>query len=132
MPLEIRAEHLSHQDLALLAERIWTQWVARPDGCLMMPGRSSNAVSLRGQQWRGHRIIVEYFKGPIPEGFVVDHLCRRPDCVNPFHLEAVPADENLRRVTTSQIQPKSVWWAEAGYEKHPYWPPRRNAKGVTA
>ena len=28
---------------------------------------------------------------------MLDHLCRVPGCVNPFHLEAVTNEENIRR-----------------------------------
>lgn len=38
-----------------------------------------------------------YFKGPIPEGLHIDHLCRVHNCVNPDHLEAVTPKENWRR-----------------------------------
>lgn len=44
-----------------------------------------------------HRVSYETFKGPIPEGFEIDHLCRNPQCVNPKHLEAVTPQENKRR-----------------------------------
>ncbi len=37
------------------------------------------------------------FKGPIPEGLELDHLCRVRHCVNPDHLEAVTHRENIRR-----------------------------------
>jgi len=46
---------------------------------------------------RGHRFSFERFIGPIPEGLVVDHLCRVRCCVNPAHLEPVTDEENQRR-----------------------------------
>lgn len=36
-------------------------------------------------------------RGPIPEGLVIDHLCRDLLCVNPGHLEPVTQKENVRR-----------------------------------
>lgn len=41
--------------------------------------------------------MYEQKVGPIPEGLVIDHLCRRPRCINPAHLEAVTNEENVRR-----------------------------------
>lgn len=45
----------------------------------------------------GHRYIYEIFKGEIPKGLVIDHLCRVRSCVNPDHLEVVTNEENMRR-----------------------------------
>src|SRR5690625_3078294 len=33
-----------------------------------------------------HRWSYEYHIAPIPDGLVLDHLCRKPACVNPWHL----------------------------------------------
>lgn len=45
----------------------------------------------------GHRYSYEIHKGPIPNGLVIDHLCRVKNCVNPDHLEAVTSKENTNR-----------------------------------
>ena len=44
-----------------------------------------------------HRLAHEWWNGPIPLHYHVDHLCSRRHCVNPDHLEAVPPIENWRR-----------------------------------
>lgn len=49
------------------------------------------------QQARAHRVAYRQWKGKIPDGLVVDHLCMNKRCVNPDHLEAVTARENIIR-----------------------------------
>lgn len=44
-----------------------------------------------------HRLSWEIERGKVPEGLVLDHLCRNPSCVNPDHLEPVTIRENIRR-----------------------------------
>lgn len=51
----------------------------------------------RGGEQRGHRFAYTHFVGPIPEGLVIDHLCRVRNCVNPAHLEPVTNRENILR-----------------------------------
>ena len=44
-----------------------------------------------------HRLSYETFKEKIPDGLVIDHLCRNPRCCNPDHLEPVTSYENTKR-----------------------------------
>lgn len=44
-----------------------------------------------------HRVACELLVGAIPDGLVLDHLCRNRACLRPDHLEPVTNEENLRR-----------------------------------
>src|SRR6266850_5990121 len=46
---------------------------------------------------KAHRLGYEIVRGKIPEGLQLDHLCRNPICVNPWHLEVVDNRTNARR-----------------------------------
>jgi len=59
--------------------------------------RWEKKVSPWPYKWPAHRVYHEFFKGPIPEGFEPDHLCRVRHCVNPDHLELVTKKENILR-----------------------------------
>lgn len=56
-----------------------------------------------GRFWWGvrkigaHRFAYQLWVGAIPLGTELDHLCGRPSCVNPTHLEPVAHKENVRR-----------------------------------
>lgn len=44
---------------------------------------------------RAHRVVYAFYKGNIPEGRVIDHLCRVRCCVNPEHMRVATDRENV-------------------------------------
>lgn len=72
-------------------------WLLKPAGCgygLISWGSKNDGTARRDY---GHLIAYRRFKGPIPDGYEVDHLCRVPNCANPDHLEAVTHKINMKR-----------------------------------
>lgn len=51
----------------------------------------------RGRWASAHRWAYEELRHEIPTGLQIDHLCRVTRCVNPWHMEPVTTQENLRR-----------------------------------
>jgi hypothetical protein len=72
-------------------------------GCWVFTGRSktTDGYGRVADRWEGgktkmvypHRVAYEHFKGEIPEGLTIDHLCKNKACCNPEHLEAVTRRE---------------------------------------
>lgn len=60
-------------------------------------------ASIGGHRRLTHRVMYEQEVGPIPEGLVIDHLCRQPACINPAHLEPVTHAENIRRGNNAKL-----------------------------
>jgi hypothetical protein len=44
---------------------------------------------------KAHRFSYEKFKGKIPDGLVIDHICRVRHCVNPAHLQLLTNKQNV-------------------------------------
>jgi hypothetical protein len=65
--------------------------------CWIWPlGKSEGYGSLylgggrKSGQWApAHRVVYELFRGPIPDGYDLHHLCGNRSCVSPFHLSAI-------------------------------------------
>jgi hypothetical protein len=88
-----------------LSERFEAGVIRAADGCWEWSGTHDPAgyakLSFRRDGKKiligVHRLAYELHIGPIPDGLVIDHLCRNPGCVNPEHLEAVPQAVNFLR-----------------------------------
>jgi len=73
--------------------------------CWVWTGAKSDGygqVRLKGNARSGyvHRLVYEHYRGPVPDGLQIDHLCRNRACANPSHLEPVTQRENLLRGAT--------------------------------
>jgi hypothetical protein len=95
-------------------KRKW--WVPRDCGhhtnCHIWQGGGTKAgypqISRDGQTHYAHRWFYEQENGPIPDGLVIDHLCRVTMCVNPEHLEPVVQAVNVYRGAGPRLRPEQV------------------------
>jgi len=62
------------------------------------------------KRFRAHRVMYELIMGKIPDGLVLDHICRNTLCINPEHLEPVTNAENVKRGYESR---KALWGKES-------------------
>ena len=70
-------------------------WIAK----INKDGRGQVKIRINGK-WTSdlaHREVYKVYRGPIPNGTELDHLCRVPCCVNPWHLEPVTHKVNSQR-----------------------------------
>ena len=88
---------------ATVDDRFWSKVRQAPSGCwiwtraLDKKGYGRFAVSKR-HIVLAHRWAYEALVAPIPDGLVLDHLCRVHACVNPFEcLDPVTQAVNLAR-----------------------------------
>jgi hypothetical protein len=77
------------------------QMIPEARGCWLWEGFETadgyGRVMYDGKSRFVHRVMYEAVRGAIPEGLVIDHLCRMRSCCNPDHLEVVTRLVNNQR-----------------------------------
>jgi len=72
----------------------WTGTVARDGYGSAVVGIKANGQAILRV---AHVVVWQMWRGPVPDGLELDHLCRNRRCVNPVHLEPVTPIVNMRR-----------------------------------
>lgn len=82
-------------------ERFFQYVHKAPSGCWEWTGgldpNGYGKWSWQGKTIATHRLSYWVHAGPIPEGAVLDHLCRNRKCCNPEHLQPISIAENTLR-----------------------------------
>ena len=102
-------------------DRLMRKVEIQPNGCWYWTGALlstgyPNKLTIDGMALSAHRFSYILHKGPIPDGFHLDHKCHTEDrycpggpkckhrrCVNPNHLEPVTPTENAKRSTLKLV-----------------------------
>lgn len=88
---------LSHSGMSL-RERLEARTEPEPNtGCWLWIGYTNQGygrLNDRKKVVSAHRVAYELEFGKVPDGLVIDHLCRMRCCVNPAHLRVVTNAEN--------------------------------------
>jgi hypothetical protein len=99
------------------------------DGCWLWTGQRTTwgygvVVGMIAQtKTSAHRAMWEVLVGPIPDGLVLDHICRNRLCVNPTHLQVTSHGNNAalgqrRKTRCPQGHPydeENTQWTLEGY-----------------
>lgn len=115
-------------------ERFWEK-VDRTQSCWIWTGALVNGYGVirasgSRRMLKAHRVAYELMVGSIPEGLVIDHLCRNPACVNPAHLEPVTQRVNVLRGNAPAAQQVHITHCPRGHEyniENTYWQGRKRS-----
>jgi hypothetical protein len=83
--------------------RFSKRFAVRPGGCWewtarVEPNGYAKFMVKEGGKWRSiwaHIVSYTIFRGEVPTGLQLDHICRNRSCVNPEHLRAVTQKVNI-------------------------------------
>jgi hypothetical protein len=128
-------------DANSLRERLFSQLVTDPSGCLLWTGRcfpnGYGQIRINGRTELVHRVMYRMFEDEIPDGMKLDHVkalgCLYRHCASLAHLEPVTNRENLLRGETVAAAHAAATHCPQGHEYdllNTYWTPdgRRNCR----
>lgn len=78
-------------------------------------GEGYGVVDVAGVQQRAHRLSYQLHNGDIPQGWMIDHICRNKKCIKPDHLRLATNKQNQEnRSVTGQGRSgvRGVTWIE--------------------
>lgn len=83
-----------------LRDHFEDSYVPEPNtGCWLWTGSLTTSgyghLSRKRKMLQAHRVSLELRGVAMPEGMVVDHVCRVRSCVNPDHLRVVTRRQNV-------------------------------------
>lgn len=105
------AERMVIQDMGYKTPCWISTRAAQPNGYTRMYAKGKARLT--------HRVSYEAWHGPIPNGLVIDHLCRVRTCCNPEHLEPVTNSQNLVRGDTKIAKQVAQTHCHKGHEFTP-------------
>lgn len=78
-------------------DRFYERVQFKPGDCWLWTGGAQGygRFYVKGKHIGAHRFAYLASRGSYPTGLHLDHLCREPLCVNPYHLEPVSPTVNL-------------------------------------
>jgi hypothetical protein len=84
-----------------LLQRFEAKFTPEPNsGCWLWTAAANNCgygvIKIDGDLRLAHRVSLELYGKPIPDGFRVCHKCDVPSCVNPDHLFSGTQSENIK------------------------------------
>lgn len=104
-----------------LRESVLSRLTIDPSGCLLWTATLNihgyGRFTYARRSYTVHRLMYEWFVGPIPPGYQMDHLCRVRHCAAPAHLEAVlPAENTYRGIGPTAVNAAKTHCPQG----HPY------------
>src|SRR5258708_32256018 len=118
-------------ELRLLAHRA----IDVATGCWCWNGRLDcygyGQIKLHRRNWLVHRIAYEQWRGPIPGGLTLDHLCRNRACFNLEHMEVVtPRTNTLRGIGLAALNARKTHCVHGHTftSSNTYWVQRSNGR----